>query len=61
MLELLRIKRKALKESDFKEYLLFAFGEILLIVLGIFIALQLDNLNQKRIDRASEQQLYSDV
>jgi len=61
MLELLRIRRKALKESNLKKYLLFAFGEILLVVFGILIALQIDNLNQRRIDRASEKQLYSNL
>jgi len=61
MLELLRIRRKALKESDLKKYMLFAIGEILLVVIGILIALQIDNLNQKRIDRASEKQIYSDL
>jgi hypothetical protein len=61
MLELLRIRRNAFKESNLKKYLLFAIGEILLVVIGILIALQIDNLNQKRIDRASEKQLYSDL
>jgi hypothetical protein len=33
------------------KYLLYAVGEIILVVLGILMALQINNWNQKRVDR----------
>jgi len=35
-------------------YILYASGEIFLVVMGILFALQIDNWNSKRIERASE-------
>ena len=48
-----KIRQKLLSENKFSKYLLYAFGEIVLVVIGILIALQINNLNEKRI--ASEQ------
>ena len=36
-------------------YLLYAVGEVLLIVIGVIIALQLNNWNEERINKALEQ------
>lgn len=36
-----------LTENKFSKYLLYAIGEIVLVVIGILIALQINNLNQK--------------
>ena len=36
------------------KYLIYAVGEILLVVVGILIALQINNWNQKRIDNSKE-------
>jgi hypothetical protein len=35
-------------------YLLYAIGEIVLVVIGILIALQINTLNQNRINRKTE-------
>ncbi|MBC2840086.1 hypothetical protein [Robiginitalea sp. SC105] len=49
MLRLFRqIRRRLLSGNKFSKYLLYAVGEILLVVIGILIALQLDDLNEKR-------------
>ena len=40
-----------------QRYVLYALGEILLVVLGILIALQINNWNQSRID-ASKEKVY---
>jgi len=50
------IRKKVLAESKFGRYILYALGEILLVVLGILIALQVDtwNENQKLQDRQAE-------
>ncbi|WP_075351017.1 DUF6090 family protein [Algoriphagus marinus] len=37
--------------SQVGRYLKYAFGEILLVVIGILIAIQINNSNQKRLDR----------
>ncbi|WP_186987748.1 DUF6090 family protein [Constantimarinum furrinae] len=38
-----------MKENKFSKYLLYAIGEIVLVVIGILIALQINNWNQDRI------------
>jgi len=43
-----RIRGKAADQGKTGRYLRYAFGEILLIVIGIIIALQLQNWNEKR-------------
>ena len=48
-----RIRRKLFTESKFSKYLIYAIGEIILVVIGILIALQINNWNQQRI-QASE-------
>jgi hypothetical protein len=47
MISLLRkIRHKLLSESNYGIYLLYASGEIFLVVIGILLALQIDNWNQ---------------
>ena len=43
-----KIRRGLLSENKFKEYLLYAIGEILLIMIGILLALQVNNWNEGR-------------
>ncbi len=43
-----KIRHKLLSESNYGIYIHYAAGEIILIVAGILIALQLDNLNENR-------------
>ncbi len=45
------LRKKFLKESRISRYLIYATGEILLVVIGILIALQVNNWNQNRKDR----------
>ena len=50
MLRFLRqIRQRLLTENRASKYLLYAVGEIMLVVIGILIALQIDNWNEKRI------------
>jgi len=42
-----RIRKKMLTENKFSKYLLYAIGEIILVVIGILIALQINNQNQR--------------
>ncbi|MCA0133240.1 DUF6090 family protein [Winogradskyella alexanderae] len=43
-----KIRQKLLSENKFNKYLIYAIGEIVLVVLGILIALQVNNLNNER-------------
>ena len=42
-----KIRQRLLTENKFSKYLLYAFGEILLVVIGILIALQINNWNEE--------------
>ena len=42
-----KIRQKMLTENKFSKYLIYAIGEIVLVVIGILIALQVNNLNEK--------------
>ena len=56
-----RIRRSLLSESKFSKYLLYAIGEILLVVIGILIALSINNWNQERIERQIEKRLLTEL
>jgi hypothetical protein len=43
-----KIRQKLLSENKFSKYLLYAIGEIILVVIGILIALQINNKNELR-------------
>ena len=43
-----RMRRELLPENRFTRYLLYALGEIVLVVLGILIALQINNWSEQR-------------
>lgn len=49
-----KIRQKLLSENNFNKYLVYAIGEIVLVVIGILIALQINNWNQKRIQDLKE-------
>jgi hypothetical protein len=46
-----KIRKSLIKSGAGRKYVLYAIGEITLVVVGILIALQINNWNQKRIDR----------
>ena len=43
-----KIRQRLLTENNFRKYLIYAIGEIFLVVIGILIALYLNNLNESR-------------
>ncbi|ASV31803.1 DUF6090 family protein [Maribacter cobaltidurans] len=49
-----RIRQQLLSENKFSKYLLYAIGEIILVVIGILIALQINNWNEDRINSKKE-------
>ena len=55
MIKLFRsIRRNLMNEGKTINYLKYALGEIFLVVIGILIALQINNWNEKRKDRNEE-------
>ena len=60
-----RIRNKLLLENKFTGYIFYALGEIILVVIGILIALQVNNWNtEKALDRKQKafvRQLHSDL
>ena len=43
-----RIRQQLLTENKFSKYVLYAVGEIILVVIGILLALQINNWNEER-------------
>ena len=56
-----RIRQKLLSENKFSKYLLYALGEIVLVVIGILIALQINTWNEERKDKATGDLYLSDI
>jgi hypothetical protein len=50
-----KIRQKLIKENKVGNYLKYAIGEILLVVIGILIALQINNANEAHKAKQSEQ------
>ncbi|PIB32669.1 DUF6090 family protein [Maribacter sp. 4G9] len=52
-----KIRQNLLSENKFSKYLIYAIGEIILVVIGILIALQINNANENR-KSAKQENLY---
>ena len=50
-----KIRLNLLAKQKFSKYLIYALGEIVLVVIGILIALAIDNSKQNRINNDNEQ------
>ncbi|SKB83768.1 DUF6090 family protein [Maribacter arcticus] len=58
MIKLFRkIRQRLLTENKFSKYFLYAIGEIVLVVIGILIALQINNWNEWSKDRVKEKEV----
>ena len=56
-----RIRQKLIGSGSVTKYILYAVGEILLIVIGILIALQVNNWNEERKKTNRENQLLAQL
>ena len=56
-----KIRHGLLSENKFKKYLLYAIGEIFLVVVGILIALQINNWNDRRLEKKDEIRSYENI
>ncbi|WP_299164553.1 DUF6090 family protein, partial [uncultured Eudoraea sp.] len=52
------IRQRLLTENKVSKYMFYAIGEIVLVVIGILIALSINNWNDYRKDRIEEKNLY---
>ena len=56
-----KIRLNLLSEGKTGKYFKYAIGEIVLVVIGILIALQINTLNQVKKDRAYEVKMLSEI
>ncbi|MCK0134306.1 DUF6090 family protein [Arenibacter sp. S6351L] len=56
-----RIRQKLLYEGSLKKYMLYAVGEIFLLVIGILIALQINNWNEAKKARKIELYILKEI
>lgn len=56
-----KIRQKLLTKNRVTQYFIYAIGEILLVVIGILIALSINNWNEWRKERISEKVLLTDL
>ncbi len=55
------LRAKFLREGNTKRYLIYALGEVLLVMIGILLALQVDSWNDDRLRRIEELNYYKNV
>jgi hypothetical protein len=53
-----RIRQRLISENKLYKYLLYAIGEIILVVIGILIALSINNWNEEQKKRSLEEDYY---
>ena len=51
------MRSNSLTSSNFSKYLLYALGEVILVMIGILLALQVNNWNTERIQRIESREL----
>lgn len=56
-----KIRQELLADQKFSKYLLYAIGEITLVVIGILIAVSINNWNESRKDVQREIKMLSDL
>ena len=56
-----KIRQRLLSQNKVSKYLLYAVGEIVLVVIGILIALQINNNNEAKKDRAFELKMLTEI
>ncbi len=56
-----KIRQQLISENQTSKYVLYAFGEILLVVIGILLALQINNWNIDKKDKLEEYQILQAI
>lgn len=55
------IRRRLIEENSLKKYVVYAIGEILLVMIGILLALQVNNWNEKQQERTLENSYLASI
>ena len=55
------IRRKAIHGDGMKKYLAYALGEIVLVIVGILVALQINNWNESRKEKQQQNAILSSI
>ena len=56
-----KIRQQLLKQGNFRRYFFYAFGEILLVMIGILLALQVNKWNEWRKAKEEEKQMLEQI
>ena len=56
-----KIRQKLLSENKFNKYIVYAIGEIILVVIGILIALQINNNNEATKNKEKEKIILKEI
>ena len=56
-----KIRYQLFTNNKFSKYLLYAIGEIVLVVIGILIALQINNWNNQKLLNKAEVKSYQNI
>ncbi len=56
-----QIRKKLMEQNKTRSYIYYAIGEILLVMIGILLALQVNNWNEIRVLQLEEQRILSDI
>jgi len=56
-----RIRQALLKDNKYRKYAIYALGEIALVMIGILLALQVNNWNEERKRKAEEMIILNDL
>jgi hypothetical protein len=56
-----KIRQRLISENRLGKYLLYALGEIVLVVIGILIALQISNINEQKKERVFELKMLREI
>lgn len=55
------IRKKLVNQNRFNKYMLYAIGEIILVVIGILIALQINDWNDQKKKQALELKILKEI
>ncbi|MGB2685906.1 hypothetical protein [Olleya sp. Hel_I_94] len=56
-----KIRQKMLTENKFSKYLIYAIGEIILVTIGVLLAIQANNYNEKQKDKKNINNIYARI
>ncbi|MDT0557726.1 hypothetical protein RM697_03655 [Ichthyenterobacterium sp. W332] len=56
-----KIRESLITQNKLGKYLVYAFGEIVLVVIGILLALNINNKNEERINKAKFVKIFKEI